>query len=43
MKVWKYIEKDEVPGNSYQQTEHLVISQVISEDTTNEIVEDAGN
>ena len=37
------IEKDEVPRNSYQQTEDLVVSQVISEDITDEIVVDVGD
>lgn len=37
------IEKDEVPGNLYQQTEDLVVSQVSSEDITDEIATDAGN
>ena len=34
------IEKDEVPENPYYQTEDLVISQVISEDITDEIAAD---
>lgn len=37
------IEKDEVPRNSYQQTEDLVVSQVISEDITDEIAADVGD
>lgn len=37
------IEKDEVPRNSYQQTEDLVVSQVILEDITDEIVADVGD
>lgn len=37
------IEKDEVRGNSYQQTEDLVVSQVISEDITDEITVDVGD
>ena len=34
------IEKDEVPENPYYQTEDLVVSQVISEDITDEIAAD---
>lgn len=37
------VARDEVPGNPYQQTEDLVVSQVISEDITDEIATDAGN
>lgn len=37
------VEKDEVPRNSYRQTEDLVVSQAISEDITNEIAADAGD
>lgn len=37
------VARDEVPGNPHQQTEDLVVSQVISEDTTDEIATDAGN
>lgn len=37
------VASDEVPGNPHQQTEDLVVSQVISEDTTEEIATDAGN
>ncbi len=37
------VEKDEVPRNSHRQTEDLVVSQVISEDITNEIAADAGD
>lgn len=37
------VARDEVPGNPHQQTEDLVVSQVISEDTTEEIATDAGN
>lgn len=37
------IEKDEVPRNPYQQTEDSVVSQVISEDITDEIAADVGN
>ena len=37
------IEKDKVPRNPYQQTEDLVVSQVISEDITDEIATDDGN
>lgn len=37
------IEKDEVLGNPYQQTEDLVVSQVVSEDTTDEIAADVGD
>lgn len=37
------IEKDEVPENPYYQTEDLVVSQVISEDITDEIAADVGD
>ena len=37
------IEKDEVPENPYYQTEDLVVSQVISEDITDEIATDVGD
>ena len=37
------IEKDEVPENPYYQTEDSVVSQVISEDITDEIAADAGD
>ena len=37
------IEKDEVPRNSYRQTEDLEVSQVISEDITDEIAADVGD
>ena len=37
------IEKDEVPENPYYQTEDSVVSQVISEDITDEIATDAGD
>ena len=37
------IEKDEVPENPYYQTEDLVVSQVISEDSTDEIAADVGD
>lgn len=37
------VARDEVPGNPYQQTEDLVVSQVISEDITDEIATDAVN
>ena len=37
------IEKDEVPRNSHRQTEDLVVSQVISEDITDEIAADVGD
>lgn len=37
------IEKDEVPGNPHRQTEDLVVSQVISEDITDEIAADVGD
>ena len=37
------IEKDKVPRNPYQQTEDLVVLQVISEDITDEIAADVGD
>ena len=37
------IEKDEVPENPYYQTEDSVVSQVISEDITDEIAADVGD
>ena len=37
------VARDEVLGNPHRQTEDLVVSQVISEDITNEIAADAGD
>ena len=37
------VARDEVPGNPHRQTEDLVVSQVISEDITDEIAADAGD
>ena len=37
------VARDEVPGNPHRQTEDLVVSQVISEDITDEIATDDGN
>ena len=37
------VARDEVPGNPHRQTEDLVVSQVISEDITDEIAADVGN
>ena len=37
------VARDEVPGNPHRQTEDLVVSQVISEDITDEIAADVGD
>ena len=37
------VARDEVPGNPHRQTEDPVVSQVISEDTTDEIAADVGD
>ena len=37
------VTRDEMPRNPHRQTEDLVVSQVISEDITNEIAADAGD
>ena len=37
------VARDEVPGNPHRQTEDLIVSQVISEDITDEIAADVGD